>query len=113
MDEMNQNAAPAAETAEPAKKCNTRRKKTAAPSYDGRVAALSFEDATARLEAVVRALESDTLPLDQSLSLYEEGIALVRRCSKELNEAEQKVRILRRTADGDIKPADFDTGNGE
>ena len=43
-------------------------------------------------------------------------MALVRACTRELDEAEQKVRILRRTAEGDIRPADFsepDVADGE
>ena len=68
---------------------------------------LSFEAAIARLEVIVKAMEGDNLPLDESLSLYEEGIALVRRLSRELDEAEQRVMILQRTPDGEIKPAPF------
>ena len=68
---------------------------------------LSFEAAIARLEVIVKTMEGDTVSLDESLSLYEEGIALVRRLSRELDEAEQRVQILQRTPDGEIKPAPF------
>ena len=68
---------------------------------------MSFEAAMARLEVIVKALEGDSLSLDESLALYEEGVALTRRLSRELGEAEQKVMILQRTADGEIKPAPF------
>ena len=68
---------------------------------------LLFEAAIARLEVIVKAMEGDTVSLDESLSLYEEGIALVRRLSRELDEAEQRVMILQRTSDGEIKPAPF------
>ena len=68
---------------------------------------LSFEAAMTRLEAIVKAMEGDNLPLDESLALYEEGVALTRRLNRELGEAEQKVMILQRTADGEIKPAPF------
>ena len=68
---------------------------------------LSFEAAMARLEAIVKAMEGDNLPLDESLSLYEEGVALTRRLNRELGDAEQKVMILQRTPDGEIKPAPF------
>ena len=69
------------------------------------VAEMPFEMALARLEEIVRRLERDTEPvsLDESLRLYEEGVALVRRCAGELNAAEQKVQVLRREADGAIK----------
>ena len=68
---------------------------------------LSFEAAIARLEVIVKTMEGDAVSLDESLSLYEEGIALVRRLSRELDEAEQRVQILQRTSDGEIKPAAF------
>ena len=68
---------------------------------------LSFEAAIARLEVIVKTMEGDAISLDESLSLYEEGIALVRRLSRELDEAEQRVMILQRTPDGEIKPAPF------
>ena len=68
---------------------------------------LSFEAAIARLEVIVKTMEGDAVSLDESLSLYEEGIALVRRLSRELDEAVQRVMILQRTPDGEIKPAPF------
>ena len=68
---------------------------------------LSFEAAIARLEVIVKAMEGDAVSLDESLSLYEEGVALVRRLNRELEEAEQRVMILQRTSDGEIKPAPF------
>lgn len=71
------------------------------------IADLPFEAALARLDTIVRAMEGDALSLDESLSLYEEGIALLRRLNRELDEAEQRVRILQRTPEGEIKPAPF------
>ncbi|MCQ2429679.1 MAG: exodeoxyribonuclease VII small subunit [Clostridia bacterium] len=74
---------------------------------------MTFEEAAARLEEIVRALESGTLPLEESLSLYEEGVRLVRDCSRELNEAEQKVKVLQKTAEGEIHPVDFAAPDAE
>ena len=68
---------------------------------------LTFEEAAARLEEIVKALESGTLPLEESLVLYEEGVRLVRDCTRELNEAEQKVKVLQRTSAGAVEPVDF------
>lgn len=70
-------------------------------------AELPFEAAIARLEVIVKTMEGDAVSLDESLSLYEEGVALVRRLTRELDEAEQRVMILQRTPDGEIKPAPF------
>ena len=68
---------------------------------------MPFEAAITRLEVIVKAMEGDSLSLDESLALYEEGVALTRRLNRELGEAEQRVQILQRTADGEIKPAPF------
>ena len=68
---------------------------------------MPFEAAIARLEVIVKAMEGDAVSLDESLSLYEEGVALVRRLSRELDDAEQRVMILQRTPDGEIKTAPF------
>ena len=55
---------------------------------------LSFEAAMSRLEEIARRLENGKATLDESLTLYEEGIALIRFCNEKLVHAEQKVRIL-------------------
>ncbi len=82
-------------------------KKPAPKKKKSTPADLPFEAALERLEAIVRALEGEGVSLDESLSLYEEGIALLRQCNRELDEAEQRVRILQRTPDGEIRPAEF------
>lgn len=61
--------------------------------------AMSFEQSLDRLEEIVRHLEKGDLPLNDSLALYEEGTALVSACSKQLDEAEQKVVKLRKGPD--------------
>lgn len=55
---------------------------------------ITFEAALARLEEIVRALDSGSAPLDESLSLFEEGVRLVKLCSGKLDGAEQRVKIL-------------------
>ena len=54
----------------------------------------SFETALKKLEEVVEKLESGEVSLDQSLKLFEQGISLVRQCSKRLDEVEGKVQVL-------------------
>jgi len=54
----------------------------------------SFETALKKLEEVVGKLESGEVSLDQSLKLFEQGITLVRQCSKRLDEVESKVQVL-------------------
>ncbi len=92
-------------------KSTPRVKKTADPTEarEKAAAALSFEEAIARLEVIVRAMEGDAVTLEESLTLYEEGVVLCRRCQGELEAAEQRVKILKRTPEGDIRPDDFPT----
>jgi exodeoxyribonuclease VII small subunit len=66
-----------------------------------------FEEALASLERIVRDLEGGDLPLDDALKLFEEGVRLSRFCSKKLDEAEKRIEILMRSADGDDRPEPF------
>lgn len=68
---------------------------------------MSFEAAMARLEEIVKLLESGSAPLDQSLALFEEGVALVKLCNSRLDAAEQKVKILTRAEDGTLTETDL------
>ena len=67
-----------------------------------------FERSLARLEEVVRKLESPQLSLDEAMKLFEEGVALSRECQKQLEEAEGKVEILLKKADGKLTAEPFD-----
>lgn len=58
------------------------------------MAGVKFEQAMARLEAIVGELEKGDLPLDESLKIFEEGIRLSKNCLRVLEEAERKVEIL-------------------
>jgi exodeoxyribonuclease VII small subunit len=55
---------------------------------------LAYEAAFAELESIVAALESEQRSLDESMSLYERGQALVKRCAELLDQAELKVKQL-------------------
>lgn len=68
---------------------------------------MTFERALARLEEIVRSMESGNAMLDESLSLFEEGVGLVKYCTKALDDAEQKVKILQKGEDGQITEGDF------
>ena len=70
-------------------------------------AAMTFEEALARLEEIVRALESGSAPLDESLALFEEGVGLVKLCNARLDSAEQKVRLLSKNPDGTVTEGDL------
>jgi exodeoxyribonuclease VII small subunit len=53
-----------------------------------------FEQCLERLEKIVQELERGEVPLEKSLTLFEEGIELSSACRKELEQAEGKVEIL-------------------
>jgi exodeoxyribonuclease VII small subunit len=55
---------------------------------------LKFEEAMARLEQIVRALEAGNLSLDESLRAFEEGSRLLRFCARRLEETERRIEIL-------------------
>ena len=64
-----------------------------------------FEDALAKLEEIVRKMESGDLTLDESLKAFEEGIRLSRLCAAKLDETERRVEVLLKTEEGfDAKP---------
>ena len=71
-----------------------------------------FEKSLTRLEEVVKRLESTDLSLDEAMKLFEEGVKLSRDCQKQLEEAEGRVEILLRKADGKIQAEPFET-NGD
>jgi len=54
----------------------------------------SYEDAMAELEALVRRLESGEMPLDQLLSGYQRGAALLQFCRDKLTAVEDQIKVL-------------------
>ena len=56
---------------------------------------LTFEEAFTRLGSMVETLESGGLPLDQAATMFEEGMALVRRCGQLLDETELRIAEIR------------------
>lgn len=55
---------------------------------------MTYEEASAELEELVKALESESHPLEEALALFERGQALVRRCVELLEQADLKIRQL-------------------
>jgi exodeoxyribonuclease VII small subunit len=68
-----------------------------------------FEKSLTRLEEVVKRMESTDLSLDEAMKLFEEGVKLSRECQKQLEEAEGRVEILLKKADGKIAAEPFAT----
>ncbi len=72
-------------------------------------AELPFEQSLQKLEAIVKSLEQGTLSLEDSLTSFQEGVALVKQCQTLLSQADQKVEMLiKANADG-IETKSFQT----
>ena len=71
------------------------------------VAERSFEEALERLEEIVARLESGTIGLEESLDLFEEGVALARHCQEKLQKAQGRLEILTQDEKGEPKTVPF------
>jgi exodeoxyribonuclease VII small subunit len=70
---------------------------------------LSFEKAFAQLQELVKKLEGGTLPLEESLKAFEEGVRLTRHCQESLSAAELKVeQLMKIGADGKTQTKPFE-----
>ncbi len=70
----------------------------------------SFEQAMTRLEEIVAALDGGEAPLEESLTLFEEGAKLVKQCTLQLEKAEQRVTKLTVTKEGELTEVPFEEG---
>ncbi len=61
---------------------------------DKKIEKMSYEEAINKLEEIVRRLEDSEVPLEESLSAFQEGIALSKYCREKLAEIEYKVEYL-------------------
>jgi exodeoxyribonuclease VII small subunit len=66
------------------------------------ISAMSFEDALAALEAIVRGLETGQQKLEDAITAYERGAALKKHCEAKLAEAEARVQAIVARADGSL-----------
>jgi exodeoxyribonuclease VII small subunit len=66
------------------------------------VISLSFEDALAELEQIVRGLESGQQKLEDAINAYERGTALRKHCEAKLAEAEARVAAIVQAPDGSV-----------
>ncbi len=64
---------------------------------------MTFEQAIARVEEIVRMLESGSAPLEEEIALYEEAVKLTEFCTLKLQQAELKIRQVSKS----------EAGNGE
>jgi len=68
----------------------------------------TFEQSMAKLEEIVRRLETGDVSLDDSLKAFEKGIGYVRECEKKLDEAKGKIEKLVKQANGEVKTSSFE-----
>jgi len=80
------------------------------PGVPPDIAAMSFEDALAELEQIVRRLEGGQAKLDEAIQSYERGAQLKRHCERKLNEAQQRVDRIVIGPEGaiSVEPAKLD-----
>lgn len=69
---------------------------------------MSFEQALAELETIVRGLESGEAALESSITAYERGIALKKHCETKLREAREKIEKITVNADGSLSAEPLD-----
>ena len=68
----------------------------------------SFEESLARLEEILQFLERGEADLNELLKLYEEGVMLIRTCNTQLEQAEQRVKMLAMQPEGEVALVDFE-----
>ncbi len=66
------------------------------------VSQLSFEDALAELDQIVRGLEGGSLKLEAAVQAFERGVRLRRHCEAKLAEVEARVEALVQRSDGSL-----------
>ena len=69
---------------------------------------VKFEEALKALEKIVEELEKGSLALDVSLKKYEDGVRLAQQLAKRLEQAQKRVEVLMRGADGKLEAKAFD-----
>lgn len=60
----------------------------------------SFEDQLNALEALITGMEEGGLPLEETLSRYEQGMQMLKGLENELASAQQRLTVLRQQPDG-------------
>ena len=68
---------------------------------------LTFEQAMARLEKIVEAIEQGKIGLEDSIEKYSEGMEMIRHCTRVLADAELKIQKLQADAAGQLKATEF------
>lgn len=70
----------------------------------------TFEEQIVELEEIVKKLENGEAPLDEAVSLFEQGVKISAKCHEQLEKAEQKIKLLTENADGTVSETEFEGG---
>lgn len=100
-------------TPTPPKETARRAKHPAASAAPPAVETMPVEACFEELETIVAALESSGTALDESLRLFERGMALSRRCSSELDRVEKRIQMIVKGPDGKPTAVPFDAEDDE
>ncbi len=73
----------------------------------------AFEERFAALEESIRRLEEGALPLEESLAVYESGVKALKECYEILGQAEKKIELLVKGAEGQVKTVPFEVQRSE
>ena len=65
----------------------------------------SFEEMIAELEEITEKLETGDAPLNEAVALFEKGMKLSAKCQSQLEQAEQKIRVLTEGKNGEVLEA--------
>ncbi|MBE6549774.1 MAG: exodeoxyribonuclease VII small subunit [Ruminococcaceae bacterium] len=68
---------------------------------------INFEVSIKRLDEISASLERENVSLEDALTLYEEGVKLVRICNEQLESAERKIKLLKMSPDGEMIEEDL------
>lgn len=72
-----------------------------------------FEDELKDLETIVTQIDSGELTLEESITAFERGVALVKALNSKLDEVERKVEMLTRSAGGELRTAPFEDSSDD
>lgn len=70
----------------------------------------SLEVLMKRIDEIAKRLGGDDVTLEESLTLYEEGVSLIRICNDKLSAAQRRIKLLKISSDGEISETDLSLG---
>ncbi|TDT61939.1 exodeoxyribonuclease VII small subunit [Fonticella tunisiensis] len=68
---------------------------------------MKFEEAIQRLEEIVNVIEDDSLSLEESIKIFQEGMELAAICNKKLDEAERRISVIMKGENNNLTEEDF------